>query len=169
MSLYLGVDLGTQSVKVLVFDSEKSKVLARGSHEVPMLENASPSVAEQDPQSWGTAFDLALNLALSKIGDSRRQIRGMGVSGQQHGMVALDENLEVIRPAKLWCDTEADAEAEELSQLLQRPIPAGFTAPKILWMKRNEPLNFKRMRRLLLPHDWRGHYRSRRRKWHGIV
>ncbi len=160
MTLYLGVDLGTQSVKVVVFDAERAAIIARGSSPVPMLDFGGSGTAsrigaaEQDPKDWWTAFEAAMHQALDPLAEARRQIRAIGVSGQQHGMVPLDQNLQVIRPAKLWCDTEASAEADELSQLLQRSIPAGFTAPKILWLKRNEPDHFERLRQVLLPHDW---------------
>lgn len=167
MTLYLGIDLGTQSVKVVVFDAERGSVIARGSGAVPMLpppekrEGAASAqgaarvgVAEQDPADWWTAFEQAMDQALEPLAEARRQIRAIGVSGQQHGMVAMDSDLQVIRPAKLWCDTEASAEADELTELFMRPTPAGFTAPKVLWMKRNEPANFDRLRQILLPHDW---------------
>jgi xylulokinase len=81
-------------------------------------------------------------------------IRGIGASGQQHGLVVLDEKNEVIRPAKLWCDTSTAAEAAELTKLAGYSVPTGFTLPKLLWMKRNEPQNFARIRHVLLPHDY---------------
>lgn len=77
-----------------------------------------------------------------------------GVSGQQHGLVVLDAAGEVVRPAKLWCDTSTAAEAAELSRLLGRAVPAGFTAPKVLWLQRREPEAWARTRRVLLPHDY---------------
>ncbi len=159
MTLYLGVDLGTQSVKVVVFDADRGTVIARGGCPVEMLPlpdggKARVGVAEQDPDHWWSAFETAMDQALEPLAEARRLIRAIGVSGQQHGMVAMDQDLQVIRPAKLWCDTEASAEADELTQLFQRPTPAGFTAPKVLWMKRNEPQNFARLRQILLPHDW---------------
>ena len=168
MTLYLGVDLGTQSVKVVVFDAERGSVIARGASPVEMLppphlradctdpEKAATrvGVAEQDPADWWRAFEIAMDQALEPLAEARRQIRAIGVSGQQHGMVTLDADLKIIRPAKLWCDTEASAEADELTEKFQRATPAGFTAPKVLWLKRNEPENFKRLRQVLLPHDW---------------
>ena len=78
---------------------------------------------------------------------------GIAVSGQQHGFVPMDDQGEVIRPAKLWCDTATVAEAEELSKQWGRHLPVGYTASKILWMKRHEPENFRLLYQVLLPHD----------------
>ncbi len=154
MTSYLGIDLGTQGVKVVVYDADSARIVARGAHGLDLLDVNRPGAAEQDPDCWWRAFESAMDQALAACGEAKDRISAIGVSGQQHGMVAVDEHLQVIRPAKLWCDTETVNEAEELSEQLRRPIPAGFTAPKILWMKRNEPHNFDRMRHLLLPHDW---------------
>ena len=156
MTLYLGVDVGTQSVKVVVFDGERGSVIARGSSPVAMLPPPAQrdGVAEQNPSDWWLAFEQAMDQALEPLDQARRQIRAIGVSGQQHGMVALDSDLQVVRPAKLWCDTEASIEAEHLTQQFQRATPAGFTAPKVLWMKRHEPANFERTKHIVLPHDW---------------
>ena len=91
-------------------------------------------------------------------------MRGIGVSGQQHGFVALDETDQVIRPAKLWCDTATNAECEEIIaglggldktiEAVGNGVPAGFTASKILWLKKHEPENYARLRSVLLPHDY---------------
>ena len=154
MSLYVGVDLGTQSLKVLVYDADKRKVIARASHPCAAPLAPRPGAAEQDPADWWQAFETAMRVALEKEGVDKTRIRAIGVSGQQHGMVALDQAGQVIRPAKLWCDVEAVDEAKVLSSQAQRNIPAGFTAPKLLWLKNHEPENFQRLKRLCLPHDW---------------
>src|SRR5690606_26626809 len=83
-----------------------------------------------------------------------KQLRAVGVSGQQHGSVFLDDEHSVIRPAKLWCDTTTASEAAELSAQSPYPIPAGFTLPKVLWLKNNEPENWASLKTLLLPHDY---------------
>ena len=117
---------------------------------------------EQHPQEWVSAMDTVIADVASRIDRSR--VRGIGVSGQQHGFVPLDEKGEVIRPAKLWCDTSTTAECDAITKKLGGAKAAirktgnlilpGFTAPKILWLKRHEPANYKRLRQVLLPHDY---------------
>lgn len=154
MSLFLGVDLGTQSVKVVVLDAETRALVAQGQAALPEPAAPRPGAAEQDPADWWRAFTAAMTETLADPAVDAGAIAGLGVSGQQHGMVALDEELNVLHPAKLWCDLEAVAEAEELSQLAGHPIPAGFTAPKLLWLSRHLPALAARLRHLALPHDW---------------
>ncbi|HEX9794609.1 MAG TPA: xylulokinase [Planctomycetota bacterium] len=154
MALYLGLDVGTQGTKSVLYDASEGRVVSRGAKKYGMLPVKRAGAAEQDPRAWIDAAESALVQALTQVGVDRRSIRGLGVSGQQHGFVPLDAKNQVIRPAKLWCDTETAAEAEELSATLGRPIPAGFTASKILWLARHEPENFARLRRVLLPHDY---------------
>ena len=99
-----------------------------------------------------------------KVGKRRDEIRAIGVSGQQHGLVALDEANEPLRPAKLWCDVSTEAQCEEfnrefggaegLIELIGNPMLPGYTAPKLLWLKENEPANFRRLTSILLPHDY---------------
>ncbi len=117
---------------------------------------------EQHPQEWVSAMDSAIGEVASKIDRSR--VRGIGVSGQQHGFVPLDEKGRVIRPAKLWCDTSTTEECTIMtrklggtSAVIRRtglPFLPGYTAPKVLWLKRREPANFRRLRHILLPHDY---------------
>ncbi|KAA3605798.1 MAG: xylulokinase [Planctomycetota bacterium] len=154
MDLFLGLDLGTQGVKALVFHPESRRILSRGSAPLDILPPARPGAAEQRTEDWWPAVVQSVQQALAGLEVDPSCIRAIGVSGQQHGLVALDEQGQCLRPVKLWCDTETAAEAEELSSGLHRPIPAGFTASKILWMKRHEPENFRRLRWVLLPHDW---------------
>ncbi|TAH37438.1 MAG: xylulokinase [Planctomycetota bacterium] len=154
MALFLGVDVGTQGTKALVYDADGGRVLGRGAAAYGLLPATAPGAAEQDPRTWIAAMKAAAAQALQCPGVDRRAVRGIGVSGQQHGCVALDARGQVLRPAKLWCDTETAPEAAELSQRLGRPIPAGFTASKVLWLKRREPQHFARLRRVLLPHDY---------------
>ena len=120
--------------------------------------------AEQNPKQWLDAMlessTAALDAADEKLGGNgaaRAAMRGMGVSGQQHGMVVLDGEFRVLRPAKLWCDTESAPEAEYLASLdpeRQGHIVAGYTSTKLLWLKRNEPETFAKVRHLALPHDY---------------
>jgi len=154
MSLYLGVDLGTQSVKVVVLDAADESIVARGQAALPETASPRAGAAEQDPRDWWIAFQAAMEQALATPGLDRKAFAAIGVSGQQHGMVALDREDQVLRPAKLWCDVEAEAEASECRQLLGLPTPAGYTAPKILWFLRKEPEHAARLHRIALPHDW---------------
>ena len=152
MSLHLGIDVGTQGTKALVYDSEAGAVVGRGSKSYGLIEGLIPGACEQAPQTWVEAVREAVTMALAGL--DPLAVAGVGVSGQQHGFVPLDVSHEVIRPAKLWCDTETAPEASELSELTGVPTPAGFTASKILWLKRHEPEAFAKLAHVLLPHDY---------------
>ena len=122
--LFIGVDSGTQGVKVVVLDQAGGQIIAEGRAEHALIETAQGR-REQEPGWWvealGQALDQAMNQALAKPGVERGQVRALGVSGQQHGFVPLDKAGRVIRPAKLWNDTETAAEAEELTARLGGP------------------------------------------------
>jgi xylulokinase len=153
MAIVLGIDLGTQGAKALVVDAASGRVLGRGA--APLAVDAPrPGAAEQDPDAWIDAVTQAVRAALAAPGIDPAAIAAVGVSGQQHGCVALDASDRPVRAAKLWCDTECAEEAREFSARIGRPVPAGFTAPKLVWMQSHEPANFARVRRVLLPHDW---------------
>ena len=152
MALHIGIDVGTQGTKALVYDAELGVVVGRGSKSYGLIEGLAEGACEQDPQTWVEAVRESVALALVDLDPSA--VGGIGVSGQQHGFVPLDASHEVIRAAKLWCDTETAPEASELSEQTGVPTPAGFTASKILWLKRHEPESFKRLAHVLLPHDY---------------
>src|SRR5580658_3953271 len=162
MSLYLGVDSGTQSVKVVALDVETGKVVAEARAPHHLISGLPAGHMEQHPQEWVDAMETALGEVAQGI--DRTRVRGIGVSGQQHGFVPLDAQGRVIRPAKLWCDTSTTEECAILTRKLGGasavirktglPFLPGYTAPKVLWLKRNEPANFKRLRHILLPHDY---------------
>jgi xylulokinase len=165
MSLFIGIDSGTQSVKAVVLDLVTRKVIAEARAPHQLIDGLPVGHMEQNPQDWTSALDFVLEQVSAQIGAERaKQVRGIGVSGQQHGFVALDENGDVIRPAKLWCDTSTTAECAIITKKLGGPkaairltgnlIMPGFTAPKILWLKRHEPENYKFLRHVLLPHDY---------------
>jgi len=150
--LFVGVDVGTQGAKALVIDPERGAVVGRAAESYGLIEGLAAGAAEQHPETWARAVGSVLH-ELWGTCDARR-VAAIGVSGQQHGFVPLDSGYEVIRPAKLWCDTETVAEAAELSAAMGRSLPTGFTASKILWLARHEPDSFARLRHVALPHDW---------------
>ncbi len=154
MALFLGLDAGTQGAKALVYDAEAGLVVGRGAASYGLLPAREAGEAEQHPYTWVEGVEAAIAQALADPAVDASAIRGLAVSGQQHGCVVLDEAGEVIRPAKLWCDTSTAAEAAELAQELGRPLPAGYTASKLLWLKRREPEHFARLHTALLPHDY---------------
>lgn len=154
MSLFLGLDVGTQGTKGLLWDAASGAVKARAAQGYGLLEGLPPGAAEQHPQIWIDAVEAVTRQLIEAPGVTSDAIRAVGVSGQQHGLVVLDEAHQVIRPSKLWCDTSTAAEAHELTQRLGRPVPTGFTASKILWLARHEPDAWQRTRHVLLPHDY---------------
>lgn len=162
MSIYLGIDSGTQSTKAIALDLDSGRVVAESRAPHQLIAGLPPGHMEQHPQDWVNALDFVLQEVAAKIDASR--VRGIGVSGQQHGFVPLDADGQVIRPAKLWCDTSTAPECALLTKKLGGvksvirtaglPFLPGYTAPKILWLKRHEPANYKRLRHVLLPHDY---------------
>ncbi len=162
--LCLGIDSGTKSTKALVLDIESGEVVALAQRSYGTIEGLPPGHVEQDPKTWLDAAEETVAECLEKVGARRREISAIGVSGQQHGLVALDEANEPLRPAKLWCDVSTEEQCEEFSKefgglegLLERignPMLPGYTAPKLLWLKQNEPANFRRLTSILLPHDY---------------
>jgi len=160
----LGIDIGTQGTKTLVFDLEKAVVIAQSSQNYTMIEGLPEGHREQDPSLWIQAVDHTVKDCLKQLGDAVSRVAAIGVSGQQHGLVVLDAQNSIIRPAKLWCDTSTAEQCDEISrafggtpgliELAGNPILPGYTAPKILWLKQNEPQNFQRIETILLPHDF---------------
>ena len=162
MSLFIGIDSGTQSTKAVVLDLAARRVIAEAQAPHELIGGLPAGYAEQHPRDWTAALDQVLTAVGERIDRSR--VRGIGVSGQQHGFVPLDAQGKVIRPAKLWCDTSTTEECAILTKKLGgvkgairqigTPFIPGFTAPKILWLKRHEPGNYRRLRQVLLPHDY---------------
>jgi xylulokinase len=150
--LFLGFDVGTQSTKAVVVDAATRTVVGRGSAPHALVDGLPAGHMEQRPGDWLAACVVAGKQALAGLDASA--VRGIGVSGQQHGCVVLDAAGAVVRPAKLWCDTATAAEAAELSTALGRAVPTGFTASKLLWLKRHEPANWAKVAAVLLPHDF---------------
>jgi D-xylulose kinase len=163
-TLFLGIDSGTQSTKVLVVDGRQGRVVGQAAEAYGLIPGLPPGAKEQHPHTWRQATVSAIKAALKKAKAAPSEVVAIGVSGQQHGFVPLDKKGEVIRPAKLWCDTTTAAECDLIMQKLGGPkatirrlgnaVLPGFTAPKILWLKRHEPRNFARLATILLPHDY---------------
>src|SRR5262245_12884388 len=161
---FIGIDSGTQSTKTILLDAASGQVVASASENYELIEGLPAGHKEQLPSIWMGAVRNTIKSALQQSGIDRTLVRGIGVSGQQHGFVALDENDQVIRAAKLWCDTSTSPECEEMIgklgglektiEAVGNGIPAGFTASKILWLKKHEPDNYARLRWVLLPHDY---------------
>ncbi len=165
MPLVIGVDSSTQSVKVEVRDLDTGAVVGSGRASHPAT---TPPRSEQDPAAWWSALVDAVAAAFSgregAAPSSRRpDVVAISIGGQQHGMVVLDESMEVIRPAKLWNDTESAAQATALVGAIgpqaladsTGSVPvAAFTVTKLAWLRDNEPANFERVRMVMLPHDW---------------
>jgi len=162
--LTLGIDSGTQSTKTIVLDCETGEILASAQQTYGLLDGLPPGHLEQQPQVWLDAVDATIRECLAKLGARKDEIAGIGVSGQQHGCVVLDGADRSIRPAKLWCDTSTAAQCEQfaaefggakgLIELVGNAILPGYTVPKLLWLKQNEPANFKAIETVLLPHDY---------------
>lgn len=163
-SLLLGIDSGTQSTKVLVVDARDGKVVASAAQEYDLISGLPPGAKEQHPHTWRDATASAIRRALRQAKASGSEVKAIGVSGQQHGFVPLDRSGEVIRAAKLWCDTSTSAECEEIMDkvgglkktisTMGNAVLPGFTASKILWLKKHEPKNYQRLASVLLPHDY---------------
>ena len=162
--LLIGIDSGTQSTKALAVDANTGKVLGSGAQSYDLIPDLPAGAKEQHPNSWREATGGAIRQALRQAKAVGSEVVAIGVSGQQHGFVPLDKNGEVIRPAKLWCDTTTAEECEEimaahggLKGTIKKQgigVVTGFTAPKILWLKKHEPKNFARLATVLLPHDY---------------
>lgn len=157
--LFIGIDLGTSSTKLLLSD-EKGNILNTVSKDYPLI-FPHPGWSEQDPALWWKACAEGIPELLK--GFDASSVAGIGSGGQMHGLVALDKDDNVIRPAILWNDGRTAEEVvylnekigrKKLSELTANIAFAGFTAPKILWMKKNEPENFARISKIMLPKDY---------------
>lgn len=157
--LYIGVDLGTSAVKLLLMDAG-GKIENIVSKEYP-IEFPRPGWSQQNPADWWNAVKEGLK-ELTK-GHDASQVAGISFGGQMHGLVILDEQDEVIRPAILWNDGRTTKETDYLNQVIGKEklskytaniAFAGFTAPKILWIKENEPENFAKIKKIMLPKDY---------------
>lgn len=162
MGYLLGLDIGTSGVKALLVSVE-GKIISSKMVSYPLATPHS-GWAEQSPDDWWEATVKVIKETLSHHPIDSNQIKGISLSGQMHSSVFLDEKMEVIRPAILWSDTRTSEQCKEiytiaggLEQLIRyvsNPALEGFTAPKILWLKENEPENYKKVKHILLPKDY---------------
>src|SRR5476651_1505521 len=135
--IYLGVDCGTQSTKTIALDAGSGRIIAAAAQSYEVLPGLPPGHLEQNPSTWVQAMDTTIQQVLTALGTRRAEVRGIGVSGQQHGFVPLDKKGRVIRPAKLWCDTstaeqckqfaEEFGDAAGLIKLSGNAMPPGYT------------------------------------------
>lgn len=161
MNYLIGIDLGTSATKTVLFD-EVGNVIASASREYPLYQPQN-GWAEQKPEDWYEASISTLKEVITKSGVDSADIKGIGLSGQMHGLVMLDEANKVIRPSIIWCDQRTAKEcveitekvgAKRLIEITANPALTGFTASKILWVRNNEPENYARCRHILLPKDY---------------
>jgi xylulokinase len=159
---WLGIDIGTGSSRALLVDQQgrvKASFTAPHKHMLMLR----PMWAEQEPQNWWDAAQSAVKGVLKEAGASGKDVKGIGLSGQMHGLVLLDKNNDVIRPALIWCDQRSQAQVDYINSTMTRetvlaytanPVVTGFTLPKLLWVRDNEPELFARVRKMLLPKDY---------------
>lgn len=161
MAYLLGIDIGTSGTKTVLFD-ELGNTIASATVEYPLYQ---PHVgwAEQEPADWWKASFGSIAEVVRKSGVNPRDIKGMGLSGQMHGMVLLDSENRVLRPAIIWCDQRTEAECEEITakvgaarliEITANPALTGFTAGKVVWVKNHQPEIFEKTQRILLPKDY---------------
>ncbi|MFW6409725.1 MAG: xylulokinase [Halanaerobiales bacterium] len=162
MSYLLGLDIGTSGVKALLL-SDQGRVAATAGEEYP-LSTPSSGWAEQDPADWWQAVITVINKLLAKNDINGSEIEAISLSGQMHSSVFVDKNNQVIRPAILWSDTRTDRQCKEIYErvngldklisYVSNPALEGFTAPKIMWLKQNEPENYNKVDKVLMPKDY---------------
>lgn len=161
MSVLLGIDIGTSGTKTIAIDSS-GKLLAQATEGYPSSQ-PKPLWSEQNPDDWWNATVNTVKQVMARAGLKREDVVAIGLSGQMHGSVFLDLDNKTIRPAILWNDQRTAVETaemeesvggrDELIQLVANPGLTGFTAPKILWLRKHEPKNFEKTRKVLLPKD----------------
>ncbi|HXS98697.1 MAG TPA: xylulokinase [Candidatus Limnocylindrales bacterium] len=160
--MWLGIDIGTGSSRALLVDHRGAvRAACSAAHEDIQMER--PLWAEQRPENWWDAALQAVRGALAQAGIPGSEVKAVGLSGQMHGLVLLDAANQVIRPSLIWCDQRSQAQVDAVNQKVGRegvlrcianPVLTGFTLPKLLWVRDNEPKNYERVRKMLLPKDY---------------
>ncbi len=159
---WLGIDVGTGGTRALLLNGEgRARASFTAPHEEMRMER--PLWAEQRPEDWWSAAQMAIRGVLAEAGATGADVHGIGLSGQMHGLTLLDAQDDVIRPALIWCDQRSQRQVDAINELAGRemvlrctanPMLTGFTLPKLLWIRDNEPANFARVRHVLLPKDY---------------
>lgn len=161
MNYLIGIDIGTSATKTVLFD-EEGHAVASASREYPLYQPHN-GWAEQNPEDWRDAVLFTVASVMEQSSVEKEHVKGIGLSGQMHGLVMLDAAGEVIRPSIIWCDQRTGAEVEEMLELLPRerwiqitanPPLTGWTAAKIRWVQKHEPEHYARCRHILLPKDY---------------
>ena len=161
MEYLLGIDIGTSGTKTVLFDRDANPITAK-TFEYPLYQEQN-GWAEQEPEDWWNAVVKGVQAVLQTSGVDAADIKGIGLSGQMHGLVMLDENGEVLRRSIIWCDQRTGEEVEDMNRILgaekiiritANPAVTGFTAAKILWVKKHEPELYAKCAHILLPKDY---------------
>ena len=161
MSYFIGVDIGTSGTKTVIFDN-LGNTIASNLYEYPMYQ---PKIgwAEQKPEDWWKATYTTIHNVVKMSGLNKDDIKGIGLSGQMHGLVMLDKHDAVIRPSIIWCDQRTGNECEDITSIIGKekiieitanPALTGFTASKIMWVKKNEPKLYEQAEKIMLPKDY---------------
>ncbi|WP_039653479.1 xylulokinase [Clostridium tyrobutyricum] len=161
MPYVLGIDIGTSGTKTALFD-ENGKTISSSLNEYKLYQ---PRIgwAEQDPQDWWKAVILGIRTVLSESGIIPEKIKAIGLSGQMHGLVMLDKQLRILRPSIIWCDQRTNEECIDITEIVGKqrlieitanPALTGFTASKIIWVKKHEPEIYEKAYKILLPKDY---------------
>ncbi len=162
MGYLLGIDVGTTGTRAILVDPGTGEVIAGATSEYPLY-TPHPQWAEQDPADWWQATCDAIRAAMTQAGIKADDVQGVGLSGQMHGVVLLDERDQVLRSSLIWCDQRSQAQcdwitervgAERLIELTSNPALTGFSAPKLLWVRDNQPEIYAKARTFLLPKDF---------------
>lgn len=163
MNYLLGIDIGTSGTKALLINASSGGEVVASSTKTYDLSTPKPLWAEQSPEDWWQGTVDSIRDVLDKSEIDARQIKGIGLSGQMHGSVFLDENNQVLRPAIIWCDQRTQAECDWIMdtvgrdktlELISNPVLTGFTAGKIIWLRNNEPHIYNQVKKVMLPKDY---------------
>lgn len=161
MNYLIGADIGTSGTKTVLFDTA-GNVVSSATVEYPLYQPQN-GWAEQDPADWWDAVARTIQTVVKESGVDAGDIKGIGLSGQMHGLVMLDENGQVLRRSIIWCDQRTAKECDEITakvgakrliEITANPALTGFTASKILWVRNNEPEIYAKCRHILLPKDY---------------
>lgn len=159
---WLGVDIGTGGSRALLIGEDGQVAHSfTAAHDEIVMEK--PLWAEQSPENWWSASQLAIRGVMKAAGATGTDVRGIGLSGQMHGLTLLDANDQVVRPALIWCDQRSQTQVDAINAkvgkqrvlaAIANPVLTGFTLPKLLWVRDNEPANYARVKKILLPKDY---------------